>query len=662
MMSNADDRFIAGFMADYFAECDEHLTAVRGLLLSLERAVGQTAIDPTVLEELFRSFHSIKGISGMVELREAEMLAHEMESYLRALRQRDTVLSQAGLDALMAGVSALEAVLSARREKRASPAVGTVMRQISAVVPEVIAAEGPPSSLPPSGAAPQWLVTFVPSAQLNARGVNVDNVRARLRERGTIAHAAPKILASGIAFEFGFAGDFDAATREAWLADGITAEPATAPVVPPASGTPDDDPIGSLSVAEEGTRPSSVSHYVRVDLSKLDELMRMIGDLVISRARLEDTLARIEPRVPAKEWRAVHEDSAVLERQLRDLREGVVRVRLVPVGEIFRRMPFVVRDLAKESGARVRLVLQGQETEIDKYVIERMMDPVLHLVRNSVTHAFESPEERRASNKPEEGTLRLTAGSAGESVIIEIGDDGRGIDAEDVVRRARLLGLSVPGGAVSSATLLDLICTPGFSTRDETDRGSGRGVGMAVVKSTIQQLNGTLSLHTEPRVGTRFTIELPVTLSITQAMIATVGDRTFAVPQGSVREVIEIEPAGLRAVEDHEIVSYRGGALPIVRLGRVFGITEHPRRALHAFVIGSGLEAIGVVVDRISGQREIVVRTISDAMIKVDGVAGATDLGDGRVVLILNLAALARRARRLPGAEATSLGRARSAS
>ena len=659
-VSSADDRFIAGFMADYFAECDEHLTAVRGLLLSLERAVGEAPIDPAVLEELFRSFHSIKGISGMVELREAEMLAHEMESYLRALRQRDTEISQAGVDALMAGVSALEGVLSARREKRASPAVGTVMRQISAVVPEVIAAERLPSSSPLPGAAAPWLVTFVPTVQLNARGVNVDSVRARLREHGTIAHAAPKILASGIAFEFGFAGDLDPATREAWLADGITAEPAAAPAAA-WEGPPDHDPMGSVAVAEETSRPSSAFHHVRVDLGKLDELMRMIGDLVISRARLESTLSHIEPRVPAVEWRAVHEDSALLERQLRDLREGVVRVRLVPVGEIFRRMPFVVRDLAKESGARVRLVLQGQETEIDKYLIERMMDPVLHLVRNSVTHGFESPEERRASQKPEEGTLQLTAGSAGESVILEIADDGRGIDAQDVVRRARLLGLSVADGAIDSAALLDLICTPGFSTRDETDRGSGRGVGMAVVKSTIQQLNGTLSLHTELGVGTRFTIELPLTLSIAEAMIATVGDRTFAVPQGSVREVIEIEPASLRSLEDHEIVPYRGGALPIVRLGRVFGIAEHPRRSLHAFVVGSGLEAVGVVVDRISGQREIVVRTISDAMIKVDGVAGATDLGDGRAVLILNLPALARQARRMPGAAPASRARARSA-
>ncbi len=660
-MSDTDDQFIAGFMDDYYAESDEHLTAVRGLLLSLEREVGQPSLDAAVLEELFRSFHSLKGISGMVELREAEMLAHEMESYLRALRQRETPLSQAGVEALIAGVAALERVIGARRENRSAPAVGAVMRQIAAVVPESRPHDAAGPAIQKGGTpAPGWIVTFVPSPLLSERGINVDNVRGRLRDRGTITDAAPKILPTGVAFEFGFAGDLDPQTLESWSIDGITAQPATTQSGSAAPQAPPGDAAGGLVTNELPDAPAAPSHYVRVDLSKLDELMRQIGDLVISRARLEDTLMQLERRVPAIEWRAVHENSAAIERQLRSLREGVVRVRLVPVGEIFRRMPFVVRDLAKESGARVRLVLQGQETEIDKYVIERMMDPVLHLVRNSVSHAFETPAERVAMGKPEEGTLRLSAATAGDSVILEIADDGRGIDVQDVVRRARLMGIEVPDGELDASTLLQLICAPGFSTRDETDRGSGRGVGMAVVMSTVQQLNGALSLQTEPGQGTRFTIELPLTLSITEAMIATVGDRTFAVPQGSVREVIEIDPATLRAVEDQEIAPYRGGALPIVRLGRLFGIPERPRRSLHAFVIGSGLDAVGIVVDRIKGQREIVVRTIADAMIKVNGVAGATDLGDGRVVLILNLAALGRIARP-SGADPGRFERARSA-
>jgi two-component system chemotaxis sensor kinase CheA len=639
-VSDGDDQFFAGFMDDYFEESAEHIASVRRLLLVLDGRSSHQAIAPGVLEELFRSFHSIKGISGMVEVREAEVLAHEMESYLRALRQREATLSPAGVDALVAGVDALERVILARRENKPSPPIDRVLQQIASVV------SGPSAQLA-ADAAPagdvartsDWIVTFVPSPALNERGLNVDTVRSRLRERGTILQAAPRILSSGVAFEFGFAGVLDEATREAWVDDGISVVPATV-----ASDTaPGTEAESSGSETDAGDLPSlGTSHYVRVDLTRLDDLMRMIGDLVITRARLADTLARLERRVPAVEWRAVHENSTAIERQLRDLREGVVRVRMVPVGEIFRRMPFVVRDLARESGAKVRLSLAGHDTEIDKYLVERMLDPVLHLVRNSVSHAFEAPAERLAAGKPEEGTLRLSASTIGESVVLEIADDGRGIDAEAVARRAREMGIAVPDGPLDSATLLDLICAPGFSTRDETDRGSGRGVGMAVVKSTIHQLNGTLSLRTEPGRGTAFTIELPLTLSITEAMIATVGDRTFAVPQASVREVIDIDPASLRQIEGHEIVAHRGGSLPVVRLSRLFGIAERPRRSLHAFVIGSGLEAVGIAVDRIAGQREIVVRAIADDMIKVDGISGATDLGDGRVVLILNLPALSR--------------------
>ena len=656
-MANGDDEFISGFMDDYFEECDEHLATVRQILLSLEGVTGVQPIAPSILEEMFRSFHSMKGISGMVELRDAEMLAHEMESYLRALRQQEAILTPAGVDALVAGVDALERVIVARREKHPGPPIDDVKARIAAVIPHGLPAAAVSAALAESSreVTPEWIVTFVPSSELSERGLNVDTVRARLRQHGTILQAVPKILPTGVAFEFAFAGDLDEVTREAWTSDGITVARASAPL--PAVETSVELLEGTGDPKGSGLPPTvaSASHYVRVDLARLDDLMRMIGDLVISRARMADTLARVERRVPAIEWREVHENSAAIERQLRDLREGVVRIRLVPVGEIFRRMPFVVRDLAKQSGAKVRLILEGQETEIDKYLIERMMDPILHIVRNSVSHAFEIPRERQAAGKPEEGTLRLSASTAGESVVIEIADDGRGVDVEAVTRRARAAGMSVPEGPLDSAALLELLCAPGFSTRDETDRGSGRGIGMAVVKSTIQQLSGTLALDTEPGRGTRFTIELPLTLSITEAMIAVVGDRTFAIPQGSVREVIEIDHVSLRSIEAHEIVPYRGGVLPVLRLSKLFGITEQARRSLHAFVIGSGLEAVAIAVDRITGQREIVVRALADTMIKVEGIVGATDLGDGRVVLILNLQALARMARRdLGGADAAA--------
>jgi len=271
-----------------------------------------------------------------------------------------------------------------------------------------------------------------------------------------------------------------------------------------------------------------------------------------------------------------------------------------------------------------------------------MLDPVLHLVRNAVSHAFEAVDERIAAGKPPEGTPTLAAAGMGDMVVLEVADDGRGIDETAVVERARAMRLSVPDPPLDRGLLLDLICTPGFSTREETDRASGRGVGMAVVKTTVEDLNGRMSLETAPGRGTRFRIELPLTLAIVDALIAHVGDRTFAVPQANVREVFEVDPALLRRLERNEIVPFRDGTLAVVRLSEVFGVEARPGRALHAFVVGAGADAVAVAVDRISSQREIVVRTLDDELVKVTGVTGATDLGDGRAVLILDLPALLR--------------------
>jgi len=629
-----DTSFFAGFMDDYFAECDEHLGAIRRHLLAIESA-GEGGVDRAMLDDLFRSFHSIKGISGMVELRDAELLAHHLESFLRRLRDGEAQLTADGLDALIEGVDLLERTIAARREHVPSPPAGDVIDRLTGAALETPPAESATIG-PADQPAPSWRITFAPSPQLVARGINVDTVRARLRAAGTILDATPRMLPDGIAFEFAFAGELDPETVEAWRSEGLTVERVDAPVVASTERS---------ITADAGARAVQPSHVVRVDLTRLDDLMRIIGDLVIARARLEDSLRRIVKHVPAVEWRAVQENSLTIERQLRDLREGIMRVRLVPVSEIFRRMPFVVRDLTREQGKKVRLQLDGQHTEIDKFLIERMLDPVLHLVRNAVSHGFELPEERVQAGKPAEGTLRLTAAGVGESVVLEIIDDGRGIDAGQVAARARAAGLPVPAGPLDEATLLDLICTPGFSTRDVTDRASGRGVGMSVVKNTVQELNGTLRLETARGEGTRFVIELPLTLSIADALIATVGDRTFALPQPSVREVVEIDPAALRRVEHQEIAPFRGGVLPIVRLARVFGIPAAPRPRLHVFVIGAGQDAVGLAVDRIVGQREIVVRTMADPLVRVGGIVGATDLGDGRVVLILDPPALARRAR-----------------
>ncbi len=627
--------FLDSFLDDYFAECDEHLAIVRRDVLALESSVGQPRPDAAVTDELFRAFHSLKGIAGMVEHRETELLAHEMESYLRALREGEAQLTPGGLDVLIDAARVLDQSIAVRRKGEAGVDIAPVVAKLHAVMAKAPHAAGAARADVPAHAS--WECVFTPSAALLARGVNVDAVRARLRDTVTIITATPVVSGDGtIAFRFLLGGDPGEELRTAWAADGMVCARL-------------DD--ASASAAQSAAAPATqvvpaatTGHYVRVDLGRLDELMRMIGDLVILRARLGDTMARLEPHLPQSEWRAIQENAAAIERQLRELREGVMRVRLVPVGEMFRRVPFVVRDLARETGKRVKVEMSGQATEIDKFLVERMLDPVLHIVRNAVSHGIEPVPDRIAAGKTPDGTISLHAAAAGEIVTIQIADDGRGIDAERVIARARVAGLPVPAH-VDEASLLDLICSPGFSTRDASDRVSGRGFGMSVVRNTVQELGGAMRLASEPGRGTRFSFELPLTLAITDALIARVGPYAFAVPQAAVREVIEVEGAAIRTLEGREITPYRGAALPVIRLATVLNIPNAGGTRFHAFVSGTGAAAVGLLVDRIVGQREIVVRSTSDPLIRVEGIAGATDLGDGRAVLILDVAALARRER-----------------
>ncbi|HEU4595770.1 MAG TPA: chemotaxis protein CheA [Pyrinomonadaceae bacterium] len=653
--------FFAQFLDDYFAECDEHLTLVRRHLLALEERAGRSDVDPSLLDELFRSFHTLKGISAMVDLSEAEQLAHHMESYLRALRQQEARPGAEGVEALMAATTVLEQVIAARRRSGTAPPIDATIARLQALHSEAApmtehpapsrafdasdaGAESEQNPARPRGTANHsehiraWRFEFVPTPALSERGVNVNSVRARLQEVGEILQATPHVRKQGgIVFEFVVAAGVEESAFANWHEDNLTYTPVeeepprTAQLSPTNEGAATATPAASMLAS---------SNVVRVDLARLDELMRLIGDLVTSRARLDESLKHLKRHVAPAEWRALQETSMAMSRQLRDLREGVMRVRMVQVGEIFERMRFVVRDLARESGKEMRLELRGQETEIDKFLVERMMDPLLHLVRNAVSHGLETVEERAARGKSPEGKITLRAATSGENVLIEIADDGRGIDAERVAARARERGLISVDTHLDEALLLKLICAPGFSTRDEADRASGRGVGMDVVCRTVEELGGTLTLATEKDRGTRFTIELPLTLAIADALIASVGGQRFAFPQAAVREVIEVEASAVRVLENNEIVSYRGGVLPLVRLSRLFGLEEAAGSAFHVFVIGGGASAVGLAVDRAVGQREVVVRGLNDPLVKVAGVAGATDLGDGRVVLILDAAAL----------------------
>jgi two-component system chemotaxis sensor kinase CheA len=748
------NNLFAEFLDDYFAECEEHLAVVRQELLALEPLTNRQA-DPSILDRLFRRFHSLKGLSGMVGVKEAEDLAHHQESYLRALREQQVVLSAEGFDALMVGAKLLEEVIAAYRSQDDIPNIEGAIAQLASVLPEAT----PPSSQGtitpvelklPEPASQQlvkaekeglqaWHFVFVPKSDLTERGINVNQIREDLQKLGKLTHSAPRLQPDGaIAFDFivttnqnpetifaggdnngltwrpyslpraGQRGDSQEAkgkgqgeTQPEEQEETISDVVGQTPGGEPSPELPGPPPVVSETVSPE-TPPlleqppprtrhlAPSSNVVRVELPKLDSLMHKVGELVISRARLEENLRYLSDKLQASDLRTMQEINLVLERQMRDLRERVMRVRLVPIGEVFARMQFVVRDLVRASEKEVNLEVSGQETEIDKLVVERMMDPLLHLVRNAVSHGIEPPTERHSAGKPASGKIALRASTVGETVAIEIEDDGRGVNGQKVLEKAVQRGLlqeQDKANSSDSISILELLCSSGFSTREEADLTSGRGVGMAIVKNTVQELGGLLTLNTKPGLGTCFTIQLPLTLAIADALIVKVGDQIFAIPQSSVVEVMELEPDKITALENNEIIFYRGHVLPILRLERLFRynlkrvlagaknneiadsnpsndcqvkknerddkslLQKKRRNTISVAIVGNnlnGLNACGIVVDKLVGLREIVVRPLTDPLVRVAGITGATELGDGRVVLILDISRLLAEAVKRP--------------
>lgn len=677
MDAGPDGGFFEQFIEDYYAECDEHLATARRVLLALESSTGDADEDLPRLQELFRSLHTLKGLSGMVGLASAERVAHALEDALRAVQEASVPYDPPLVDALLAGVELLEQCVAVRRSGSAPPDVAGGLEALARIAPRGTAQdegeahalpasmhvdEPPPASLTPSRTEADvegqlYRFEFVPSQELIQRGINVETVRARLRTLGSLLDARPRVVGGGVAFDFSVAVPPGRAPEPGWRSDGLSwvLAPSPSNVVRAesegASPAPDGAvplphplrPSGSGGFAGEAAAIMTAS-VVRVDLARLDEVMRLVGDLVVSRSRLEACVRQAGSGDVGAAWESIDETNTVMERQVRRLREGVMRIRLVPVGEVFERLRFAVRDAARESGKRVALELHGQQTEIDKLVVDRMLEPLLHLVRNAVSHGIESPAERLARGKPPEGRLTLRAAASGDRIRVDVEDDGMGIDLDRVADRARvLLGREQP---VAPDTLLDVLCVPGFSTRDEADTTSGRGVGMDVVRSAVRALAGELTIDTTPGRGTRFAIDLPLTLMIVDALMVEVGDRHMAVPQPVLREVLQIDATSIRSFENNEVVSYRGGMLPLLSLRHMFGFSAERRPSYFLVVVGSDAAPVGLLVDQLHGLREIVVQPVVDPLVAVPGVAGATQLGDGRVSLILDAAALLRMADR----------------
>ncbi len=384
---------------------------------------------------------------------------------------------------------------------------------------------------------------------------------------------------------------------------------------------------------------SNLENLLRVDAERIDTVLNLVGELIIAKSMLHQTVVDFQRRFPKDPLKTRFIDALAFQsRILNDLQKSVMKIRMVPVEHLFRRFPRVVRDVAKSCGKDVALLVTGQDTDLDKSILDMLAEPLAHLVRNSVDHGIESPEERVSLGKSAQGTVRLAAYHQGNQIVIEVGDDGRGIDRDRLVAKALENGLlsQAEAAVMSEQEVLDLVFHPGLSTAEEVTSISGRGVGMDVVKSVLDRLKGSISIRTIDGKGTTFYLKVPLTLAIIKALLFHVGERTYAVPLTAVAEITRSSYQEIHSVDGHDVIQLRGEILPLVHLG---GLAEavHPGKKMFIVVATVADRRFGLVVDKLIGEEELVIKALDDHLVATELVTGASILGDGTVVLILNI-------------------------
>ncbi len=393
--------------------------------------------------------------------------------------------------------------------------------------------------------------------------------------------------------------------------------------------------------------PTGAENILRVDAERIDSVLNLVGEMILAKSMLQQTLLEFAQRFPKDTLRSKFSDAMAFQaRVLTDLQRSVMKIRMVPVDQLFRRFPRTVRDVSRQCGKEVELVIRGGDTDLDKGILDTIAEPLMHLLRNAVGHGIESTSERARAGKSPQGTVRLNAYHQGNQVIIEVADDGSGISADKVRQRAisqRLISAE-EAARLTESEILELILRPGFSTAAEITELSGRGIGLDIVQSVLARLKGSVQIETAPGRGTTFRLRLPLTLAILRALLFRVEHRLYALPLNAVAEITRATEGQIHLVENYEVLQLRDDVLPLLRLGGAPGFgTDAASHKVFVLVINQGERKFGLIVDELAGEDELVIKALDDQSIKTDLVSGASIMGDGRVVLILNLIALVER-------------------
>ncbi len=646
----------------FLAEAREHLESLSEHLLRLEK-------DPEnkeIVKEIFRSAHTLKGMAATMGFEQITEVTHEMENALSLLKEGKIRVTPEVIDVLLRCVDLLEVMVRDLKEgKSESRFFQDLLEELQQLSSFAVESPQEVSSTIPSGLEfNEYDVSVIQAAEESgykayylkiglAPGTVMKSVRAfmvfhNLEEIGQIVKCYPSaqdLEEERFEDEFEVVLLTQVSRERVSEVIGKISEVRVLALEELKSSELISKPELKKEVSQEPTKDSfrdfsglRTLRTVRVDIERLDNLMNLVGELVINKTRLEQigVTHRISELVEAVEQ---------MGRLTSDLQSIVMKVRMVPVEHVFNRFPRMVRDLAREMGKEVEFVVEGKETELDRTVIDEIGEPLVHLLRNALDHGIETPEERIKKGKPPVGLLRLEARHEGNNVVIEVEDDGRGIDVEKVRKKAIAMGLlsekEKEESYLDEKALLNLIFQPGFSTADEVTDVSGRGVGMDVVKSKIESLNGTIEIETRKDLGTKVKVTLPLTLAIIQALLVNVGSEQYAIPLSSIDETTSVTPDQIKTVQNKEVMFLRGMVLPLVRLHDLLAVEDVPENEeMYVVVARKGERQVGLVVDSLAGQQEIVIKSLGKFLEGIPGIAGATILGNGQVALIIDVNSL----------------------
>ncbi len=657
---------LSQFLQTFYEESFEGLESMESSLLDLD--LGE--VDSEVINAIFRAAHSIKGGSATFGLEDVASFTHVVETVLGRLRDQTMQPDQPTVDLLLASVDCLRDLLSIA--KGGEPADETNVAEVQHALQSLLDTKAQETT----GTTPQevqqpktagWRIYFNPEPHLLRTGndplrilrelqtLGEYRTRAEFDELPPFEELDPESLY--LSWEIELHGNIDRSDIEeafAWVEDDceLTLTPLiSTPTLQPVPN--DSDSVSGELIVERrkgqerrktDRRRSGATgdtSSIRVDIGKIDSVINLVGELVITQSMLSTlgsdfTMARLQQ---------LHNGLAQLERNTRELQEQVMHMRMLPISFVFNRFPRMVHDLTAKLGKRVDFRMSGESTEVDKTLIEKLTDPLTHLVRNSLDHGIESPEERLGCGKTDMGQVSLNAYHKGGNIVIEVSDDGRGLDTDAILAKARKNDLIPEDLPLSEEQIYELIFLPGFSTADVVSDVSGRGVGMDVVRRNIQSLGGSIEVRSELNAGSCFTVRLPLTLAILDGQSVAVGEETYIVPLVSVVESIQVRPGMINYVAGGgETFRLREEYLPIVRLADVFGIhnaTRELTQGLLMVVEGDGRRA-GLFVDDLLGQQQVVIKSLEANYRKIEGVSGATVLGNGSVALILDVPGLIR--------------------